>query len=529
MEFDTIRYRWELWNISNTPGVQELEAQYGLLNLPDSPDLQAQAARVREGRVSEGVEGGQTVGRGPAVARRFEQATEDLGGRPQQIEADRAEAVSEGRYWDVLANEINSGLIGLEVVARYGSALLDVAADNFHNGDERQIPWREQGVYVIRCTAVVNPEAEEREPTYAPSVATKIVVVAPLEQVSQEAIDAPLDEASQLDVRLALLRRLPEGHPDRSMIRQLEERLETSDILATGTTIDVIERNLALKRQDLAALRGTRLAQIREEHGLSDTAITQLEWEIETLEDQLAQARTRAGEIHSHTRASARRVHGTLVSRATGEIYPLLLQISEPYLEGGNWRCQLSDVTDPHGSIYDGVAPNSHGDVERAKFRAVTEALEDFAGGAGYVEGSLTVRLPEGGWFASLSAAQRNQTLESRPRNEAAAIRRMEELGTAIALLGLVVSSPVLGAVGAGLGAALAAQRFAQRMADGTFSASDPQNIIDLIDILSAAAVGFGAGVRALGPITVVAEGEGFALQLTRGAQRLAEAAETAE
>ncbi len=582
IQFSEVEYRWELWDISSAPGVQGLEDEHGLNNLASATELQDLEAQVHEGEMSADVELDRRVDRSEGLER-LQRAHEELQQRPEQIEADQQEAIAEGRYLDALAEEINSGLVGLEGAARYSSELLGIAADNFHDGNERQIAWHHEGIFVVRCVATVNPNPEPGTETYPPAIATKVIVVSELQQISQESLDAPSDEAGLLEIQLAGLRRLEEGHPDRARIPELEQRLRTLEILETGSTLDIIRRNLQLKLDEL--LRAID-SSVTLQHGLPDSRVRAKQSSFEDLVEQYRLAEERAGLSHSSTlltlqekidelistmrssddllrngtdtqvenlrqqvdslaarlglglsqepvrpagEPSVQRVQGSLVSRVTGRTYPLLLQISEPTLVDGRWSCTLSDVTDHHGSIYSGSTPAA-ADREAAKYRAVIEALEDFAGAAGYGEGSLSVRLPEQGWFASLSEEQREQTLVSRPRDWAAARARLEELGTAIALLGLVVSSPVLGAVGAGLGAALAVQRIAQRVADGTFTWTDPQNVGDMLDILSAAAVGLGATVRTIGPMRVVPDGlGGFTLELTQGARRLADAAETVE
>ena len=421
----------------------------------------------------------------------------------------------------MLANEINESLISQEVLFRYGSEILGAVANVFGTDQEREIPWGQAGIFVVRCIAVIDPSAvEANEFARAPSVATRVVIVQPIERVSEEALEAPLTQVAELELQLALLRALPEDDPSRAAIPELEEQLATQRLEATGSPVEIITHRLEIKRQEL---QQARRSSIFLRHGMRDSQVSRLEREVGDLENQLRLARTRVRQI-SRAGAPAQRATGVLISRVTGQTYPLLLQIGEPFLEGNTWNCSLSDVTSRDANSYIGEAPNNPSNEQKAKLRAVWEAVERFAGDAGYGEGTLRIRLPEGGWFANLTPGQRTQTVPSRPRDWAAARTRLEELATVIALIGLVVTSPAIGFAGAGLAAALAGERIARRITNDTFR-WDSQTVGDLIDIVSAAAT----GVRAFGALQYFARpGGGFGLRLVRGIGQAAEVTEEA-
>ncbi|GAB1857168.1 hypothetical protein MHTCC0001_20040 [Flavobacteriaceae bacterium MHTCC 0001] len=491
--FQHTQYRWEVWDVS---GVPEIERQ-------------TRETEIRQGGLADNTNAGEEVGRLDHVDDNFSRATEQLANRPDEIASDRAEAMAEGRYWDVVANEINEDLFGLEVLSTYGSELLGTAADAFGDDQERSIHWPREGVFVVRCIAYINPGAEEEDPVRAPSVATKIVTVQPVSQISQEAIDAPSAQAAEMELQLALLRLLGEDDPERAMIPALERQLEEARLMSSGSTTSLIRFRLEQKTRELEEARRTSIFL---PHGLPDSRVRRLEQDVQKLTDQLSLAQSRAGEL-AHGNSSAWRVHGVLISRVTGQTYPLLLQISEPYqIDGNRWKCEISDVTSRDGAKYEGII-DATGNIEADKFRAVMEAIEDFNGGAGYGEGSLTLRLPNSGWYRSLSNGSRNITMQSRPRDWAAARTRLEELGTVIALLGLVVTSPALAVAGGVLGASLAAERIARRMENGTFR-WDADAVGDMIDIVSAAASITGIG--AIGALTRVPKEGGFMLRVTR-------------
>ena len=497
-------YRWEVWDISDAPNVQE------------------QAEQIRRGRIaSEEERRGLAVGRLDGTARSFERTTEDLSQRREQIRQDRAEAYEESRYLDILANEINESLVSQEVLFRYGSEFLGAVANVFGTDQEREIPWSRAGIFVVRCIAVIDPSAvEANEFARAPSVATRVVIVQPIERVSEEALEAPLTQVAELELQLVLLRALPEDDPSRAAIPELEGQLATQRLEATGSPVEIITRRLEIKRQELQQARSSSIF-LR--HGMRDSTVSRLEREEEELENQHRLARTRVRQI-SRAGAPAQRVTGVLISRVTGQTYSLLLQIGEPLLEGNTWNCSLSDVTSRDANRYTGEAPDNPNNQQEAKLRAVWEAVERFAGDAGYGEGTLRIRLPEGGWFANFTAGQRTQTVPSRPRDWAAARTRLEELATVIALIGLVVTSPAIGLAGAGLAASLAGERIARRITNDTFR-WDSQTVGDLIDIVSAAAT----GVRAFGALQYFARpGGGFGLRLVRGIGQAAEVAEEA-
>jgi hypothetical protein len=502
--FQYTGYRWEVWDISNAPNVRE------------------QAEQVRRGRLaSEEGGSGRTVGRTEGTASHFERTTEDIAQRPEQIRRDRAEAVEEGRYLDALANDINESLIGLEVLSRYGSQVLGAVGNVFADDQEREIPWNREGIFVVRCIAVIDPSAvEENESARAPSVATKVVIVQPIEQVSREALEAPLTQVAELEMQLALLLALPEDDPARAAIPQLRQQIATQQLEATGSPQVIITHRLEEKCRELQQARSSSIF-LRA--GMRDSQVSRLEREVRELEGQLRLVQTRARQI-SRTNAPARRARGVLISRVTGQTYPLLLQIGEPFLEGNTWKCDLSDVTSRDANRYTGEAPNNPNNEQEAKLGAVWEAVERFAGDVGYGEGSLTISLPESGWFANLSARQRTQTIPSRPRDWTSARARLEELATVIALIGLVVTAPAVAFAGAGLAAALAGERIARRVTNDTFR-WDSQTVGDLIDVVSAAAT----GVRAFGSLRYFTRpGGGFVLRLARGAGQAAEVTEEA-
>ncbi|OUC11762.1 MAG: hypothetical protein B0A82_26620 [Alkalinema sp. CACIAM 70d] len=463
-----VGYRWELWDISEAPEVKEAEK------------------RIKAGR-------GKDVGsmrqpsRMEGAGRGLGRTTEDLLKRPAQIRKDQEEAIAEGRYADALANELNQKLLGLEVVTSYGKELLGAAADFLGDNRERTIAWTKRGVYIIRCIAAINPNAGPDEPARAPSIATLVVTTRSLESISQEAIDDLAAQAAQAQAELEILKLF--GNVDPAILKEVEERYKLLQLEATGSPAEIILKRLAIVSDKLNAARSRS---ILIKMGFHDPDVWELEQQKKHLDKQFNLALERLKELGRQ----AVRVHGSLVSRITGQIYPLLLQVREPAFDNGSkeWQCLLSDITTPDGGKYLGKSKES-------PLKSVWEAVERFAGTAEYGEGSLTVRLPNEGWFGVFSETERIQTFESRARDWTAAKARLEALGTALAVAGLVVSSPITGVAGGLLAAGLAAERIIKRLENDTFR-WDIQAVGDILDILGAVAL----GAKAIGALEYVGD-----------------------
>jgi len=496
--FLPVAYHWEVWNVTG------------------AHDVQARDTAIRQGDLAGGSNGGQAVGRFEGTSANFERASEALEQRPAEIRRDRDEAMREGRYADVIANELNDVLLPLEVISTYGGQLIDAFSDTFSDARERQIPWREEGTYIVRCIAVIEPNADPDQAMRAPSVATQVVQVRNLQSIASEELDRASADVAELELRLQLLELLPEDHPDRALIPLILQQLEERNLVASGLTTEIIEYRLTQAREALARRRVE--ASYLLEAGLHDSRVYALERQVEELEDQLALARERLSEINQATGASAYRVHAVLVSEVTGQTYPMILQIGEPQLVDGEWQCMLSDVTSRDGGTYVGVASQNEANPNSAATLAIWEAIERFSGAAGFGKGALSIRLPSNGWFSQLDDDDRERVVESRERDWTSAQARLEELGTAIALLGLVVTSPVLGIAGGLLSASLAGSRIAQRISNGTFR-WDSQTTGDIIDIVGFAASMVGAG--SIGALNKVDDAASAAVAVPNSSRRV--------
>jgi hypothetical protein len=482
-------YQWEVWDITGAPEVQSAE----------------KSVRTRMRLSSQADARGQVATRGAGASRDLDRATEDLNARPAQIDADQARAKAEGRYADAVADEINRQTLGLEVITRYGRELLGGAADLAGDDRDRRIPWPSAGVYVVRCIANVNRSVAHAR---APSVATKVVATRSAEAASQKAIDLPTEQARERRNTAKIMAAMGNGDPDE--IKRLNTEAARFELQATGTPQQIIEAQLDDVNTDLAKYRKED-AQLLDA-GLHPERISTAEDRKETLENQLKLIKLRAGELGTGGRA-VQRVHAALVSRVTGETYPLLLQISEPALAGGQYHCVLSDVTTADTHNYEGAAPDT-GTAATDRIEALRRSIASLCETSEYGDASLTLRLPTGGWLDSLPDGERTQTqhVRSSPRGIAGAKARLSEVATALAIIGIAIGSGGVGVAGGLLAAGLAADNIARRWSEGTLR-PDAQMVGDLLDVLGAVAI----GTRVIGSLSVFNRaGGGFVMRAVR-------------
>ncbi|HJR36439.1 MAG TPA: hypothetical protein VJ817_15895, partial [Gemmatimonadales bacterium] len=500
-------YRWEVWRVR-----EEADARAQEQSVRTAPMVQENDP---EGS-------GRVVDRSEGSDRNWARARRDLAARPGEIRRDFTEAVREDRYLDALANVLNERLFDLESAARYGREILNTAADTFGTDRERQIPWQRPGLYVVRCIAVMNPRAEPATHLRAPSVATRVVRVMPLADLTRQAIDSQELEIARLQAHAALLRTLPADDPSRNYLPDIEARIARIERESRGSPAMVVAEQLAeaIRKRDEAVA-----ASIFLRHGLHDPEVNRWNALVSRLTAQQELIGTRAAEI-SELGSAARRARAAFVSGVTGQMYPLLFQIGEPVLRDGTWVCMLSDVTDPDSRPYRGEVRNVAGREQEKKLRAVWEAVERWVRAAPFGAGNLLVQLPTGGqpgnWFASLGAADRERRLVvTSTRDRFATTQRLEELATLLAILGLLVTAPEIALAAGALGAAVAANRLVTRISEGTFR-WDTSAVGDVLNIVSA----FATGIRLVGALERVERAGGWVIRVARTAERVEQAAD---
>ena len=501
-------YRWELWEITGS--------------------YDAALARAADVTSHKRIgEDSKTIRPTDAAYQDLGIATEDLSRRQEQYAADQRKAIAESRYFDALAGEVNQELFGLEVGFRYGKELLGLASDAMDIGRERRVPIPAEGVYVLRCVARWDPYAErEGRPIRAPSVASLIIKVKPREWLSRDALSD--DDASIADLQLNqawLKARIKAGKETGEDVTAFEKQLaDVESKLAKVTSragdlpVAMLEKDLADKIKELteAQQRSSLYAAGYAEY---DPELKRLGRERKALEEQLAHARKQVSELQAGDgKRPIHRLKGTLVSRVTGQTYPMLLQVSEPKEDTpGVWTCRLADATTKSGKYYPGRGTSA--------VDALQKALEALAGDDvdGFGEGSLAVRAPAAGPWKDLDEKKRTFIMDTRPRDWAAARARLDELATVLAILALV-AVPGVGEVGLALGAALAAARIIERYRNDTLH-WDAELVSDIIAIASAAA----SGAAAVGKLRIVKQGGKFAIVAAEESSRIAKLAKLAQ
>ncbi|HEX3277270.1 MAG TPA: hypothetical protein VHR40_02015, partial [Thermoleophilaceae bacterium] len=501
-------YRWELWDITESHDKA----------LADAAE---EAARSRPGK------GSRTIGSTDAARQRLGVATDELNQRPQQYDEDQRRAIAEGRYFDALGSQVNKELFGLEVGFRYGKELLGWAGDAMDIGRERDVPIPKEGVYVLRCIARYDPYAErDGRPTRAPSVASIVIKVKPRDWLSRDALTEEEASLAELELNVAIIKaRLKQAKEAGADTKDLEAQLADAELKVAkargkvqDTPVALLEKELAQKIQDLKdAQKASSLYQAG--YGEYDTNLRQLGQEKKALEEQLGHAKKQLGELQAaNPKGVIHRLRATLVSKVTGQTYPLLLHSSDPKEESpGSWTCRLADATSKSGKYYPGRGASA--------ILALQNAIDALAGDDidGFGEGSLAVRAPKAGAFADLDEAARTYSKDTRYRDWTAARARLDELATVLGILALF-AVPGAGEVAMALGATLAAARIIERYRNDTLQ-WDPELISDIIAIASAAA----AGAAAVGKLRIIKANGKWVIVPAEESSRIAKLAKVAQ
>lgn len=501
-------YRWELWDITASHDAALADAARA-------------AAGKRPGKDS------RTIGATEAAHQDIDIATEDLGRRQAQYAEDQRRAQAEGRYFDALAGEVNRELFGLEVGFRYGKELLGLASDAMDIGRERRVPIPAEGVYVLRCLARWDPNAErEGRPTRVPSVASLIVKVKSRDWLSRDALAEEESAVADLTLSAAVLRArikqakalgLDTADLD-AQLAELEGKLAQRTARARDLPVSMLQTELTQKQAQLAAAqKASSLYQAG--YGRYDDQVSALTREVKSLGEQLEHARTQATALKAgDPDRVVHRLASTLVSRVTGQTYPLLLQASDPKADAdGNWTMRLADATSRSGKYYDGRGRSALGALQNAVDALAGDQIDGFG------EGSLSVRAPAAGAWKDLDERTRTFTRDTRPRDWAAARERLDEVATVLGLLA-IVAVPGAGEAAMVLGAAIAATRLITRYRNDTLF-WDAELVSDIIAIASAAAT----GAASVGKLRIIRQGGKFAIVAAEEGSRIAQLAKLAQ
>ncbi|MEZ4688354.1 MAG: DUF4157 domain-containing protein [Bacteroidia bacterium] len=462
-------YRWEMWDVT-----EAYQAQHGKKKDEDiAKDL------------SKKDEGSEVVGKMDHVSGDFSRSVDELKESSKQNQKNWDEALDKGNYMDLIANELNQQLYGLEVVTKLGKEVLGATIDFALDDKSRSIYWTKPGVYIIRAVGVIKDN--EGNTKYAPSVATKMVHVKEPVQLSQEALDKPRKELADLQLKLALMQNLPQQNPEQ--IKQIEEQIKSLEQYVGGDFVSLLDKRIEDLRKKKKEVE--KEYEYMLQHGIGLGRIREIDRQIENLQKQkkLLLERQNDKEL-KQKKTSLHSAEAVLVSEVTGQQYPLMIQIAEPVYNLGGYFCRLSDITTHKGEIQET-------ETAQSKEEALMTVVNDFSSqlAAEYGGGILSIRLPNTGWFSTRS--ERVIQLKTRTQNWTKARERLTELAEAIAIAGLFVSNPGLAVAGVALTAGLAAERVIRRISNGTFEL-DGEAFTDLLDILSAAAVLVGKGLKGI-------------------------------
>lgn len=457
-------YRWEMWDITDVYEQQktmsEKEGQKLLAKKQNEIETGPLAGDGNDAQVSETSD---------HVGGDFKRALNELEQRGKDIDTDEKKAIDEGRPLDVLSNELNRQLYGLDAVFTLGKVAMGAGADFVGDDSERSVYWSKKGVFIARCIARIKNDKDEV--LRVPSVATKIIKVQDTAEISMEALDRPRKQLEDLTFRLLFMQSLPKEQQDAEELIKLQDKVEDLEYYVDGD----FEKLLTKKKEKLKKKK----REIEEEDAymlqfdIGKGRVWEIENQIEQIDKQLA---------HRKERNEGRTLYpaeAVLVSSVTGQQYPLIIEISEPVSKAMKYYCYLSDITTDKGGKYEEYA-SSEKDVLND---VLTKFSSDLA--AQYGGGILSIRLPNKGWYSKLSDTERVKQFEIRTHDWTTAKMNLERLAEVIAMLGLVVADPALVVVGAALTAGLAADRIAKRISDGTFE-WDSQVIGDMLQILLA-------------------------------------------
>lgn len=503
-------YGWQLWKIDKLKPLEVKRAE----------------AQARRDTADKGEHIGVWDSYGHDSARRWH----DLVDHADQYDKDRKQALQDGRVVDELSNELNQGLYSVEILHTVGSQIFDTVAKLFTDHREREVEWtRGPGFYILRCVSWVDPAgAKEGRKWRPPSVAAVVIHVQDLTRLSRESSgegEASLAGAQALAKGLEQFDKEAGIDPatDQALLRATNQVKDLE--LAVGGSAEAVIRADYVRLK--AAYEKARDSSVLIAHGFHDSEVSQLEREVDMLESTLKLAEKRAKQLSLDGTRAVRRVQATLVSRVSGQKYPLLIQVAEPRRVGkGPYETMISDVTTPDGGKAEGSHPTD-------PIQAVWAAFTDFAhheGSESYGEGTLGVRLPvDFGpaeiprlWRWQLTDEERIATFQVSPHDAKVAKQRLEELASILGILA-VIAAPELALPGALIGGALAAAHIYERWKNDTLRA-DASLISDVLSILSALT----ATVSTLGKLTKVALPDGrFVLVVTEEGGTVATAAQS--
>ncbi|MBO9564973.1 MAG: DUF4157 domain-containing protein [Niastella sp.] len=473
-------YRWEIWDITDLYERQSeiggKEGKEAIKKAQEDIETGPMAGSGTEGTVSEKMDhtGGD-----------FQRALDELKQRKKDINADEEKAIKEGRLLDIVSNELNKQLYGLDALFTLGKVALGAGADFVGDDEERSVNWTRKGVYIVRCIARIKTDKDEV--IRVPSVATKIIKVQDTAEISREALDKPAKQLEDLQFSLMFLEAMPPNQTDQEQLKLLRDKVKSLGYYVAGDYEGLLKFNKELLQEKKKKLEKDYAYMLQFDIGKG--IIWEVDNQIEKVDKQLKllEERNKGRTLYS--------AEAVLVSSVTGQQYPLIIQISEPVSKAMKYHCYLSDITTDKGGQYEMYASTENDALDDVLTKFSSDLAAEYGGGV------LSIRLPKKGWFESnLTDEERVKQIQIRTHDWTTAKMNLERLAETIAMIGLVVTNPALVVVGAALTAGLAADRIAKRISDGTFE-WDSQVIGDMVQILLSATMFLG---KAAGQIQAI-------------------------
>jgi hypothetical protein len=512
---ETIHYKWELFDITEH-ATKELARDPAATkaDIATKPEKTLKE-RVEEFKASKAGTGTDVTGMGGAnreFSREFEDWWKDTKRAAKGTASPSGDTIGEQLSRDA-ANRLALELAPVSLLVTAVGAALRWAADLFAGPRQQQpIPLEANGIFLVRVIATpgINEDREGNKIIRPPSVDAKVVEVTSIDRAVKESLDEPGAQLAELQSQIDLAEKAGEtAKADylRSLLAEAKLRFE-------GSPLALLSQKRDQKQKDLTEFR-------KKYPTLSDYSLAR---EVATLDAQIA-----LYEHHQRQLApgggTLQRVNATLISEVTAEQYPLLISAGPMSMENGQYRWMISDVTNPDGDAYIGLG--------KAPSAAFYSALTKFGGQAAYGRGRIGVRtaglgLEEG--------ARPEYFVDSAPTDWALAQKRIDDLVTTLAALGLIVASA--GTASAVIGAGVAAARLIQRWQAGKLYL-DAQTVSDVLGLLGGlGAVGqLAAGLRVQRfekAFAIVQEGRATETQIAaaaealKGAQQLAKGVELA-
>ncbi len=502
---ETIHYKWERYDITKYAKEQIAKTTAGTKPDPNDKPRRTLNDRIEEFKTAKEGTGKDVTGTDAAkreFSREFEYWWKDTQRAKKGIKDPSGDTVGE-KMSNSVANRLSLELAPISLLTTAVGATLRFIAELFAGPRKQQeVHMEKKGIFLTRVitTPAINEDTEGKPIIRPPSVAAKLTEVTPMERAVEESLDEPAAQLAELESQI----KLAEAEGNQAKADYLKSLLAEARERFGGTPLTILIKKRDEKRKELV--------QFRENYPtLSDYS---REREVEMLDDQI---NLYSRHERERTKGSSgldpmKRVNATLISEITGEQYPLLISAGPMAKQGDKHQWMIIDVTNREGDAFTGL-----GDTPSAAFRS---ALDKFAGKAAYGRGKIGVSTEGLGLEPGVAA---KIMVDSSPADWALAEKRIDDLVTTLALLGLVVASA--GTAGALIGAGVAAARLIERWQAGKLYL-DGQTVNDLLGVLGGigAAGQLAAGLRVQKfdkMFAVTQEGKATEAQIAKAAEAL--------